>query len=88
MSKIYKGEIGGARIVRVPIDIASKYPTNLGYIFQGNFVNHPKFRGLDAIGGTTSLVVKYDRKTGDVETLNSRYKLIYDDNVLGCKLDG
>lgn len=53
-----------------------RYGPNLGYIFRCDFLNHPVFRGLSAFGGNTSLVVKYDEATGEVETLNSRYKVV------------
>lgn len=50
------------------------YGPNLGYLFRCDFLDHPRF-GFSR-GGHTSLVVSYDKATGDLETLNSRYKVV------------
>jgi hypothetical protein len=78
-SKPYKGEIIDLRKVWVKKDNESEYRKdifgpNLGYIFYCTFLNHPTY-GFSP-GGRTSLVVSYDEKTGDLETLNSRYKVV------------
>lgn len=81
--KPYKGELRNIHILTLTTDGSAYKPEcygdNLGYIMQVDFVNHPNFRGLNALGGTTSLIVSYNRKTGEVESLNSRYKVIKDE---------
>lgn len=72
-NKPYKGEIYNVRKYEVPEDMSKKYGPNLGYLFLCSFKNHPQFMGER---GNTSLVVSYDEETGEVETLNSRYKVI------------
>lgn len=44
----------------------------LGYNIIGKPEGHPQFSGWII----TSAVVKHDEKTGEIETLNSRYKLV------------
>lgn len=46
---------------------------SLGYLICGTFVDHEDFAGQY---GGTSWVMKHDVETGNVETLNSLYKLI------------
>lgn len=77
MKKPYKGEIDGYVIKQINVpNLEELHGPNLGYIVIGNFRNHPRFRGFDAIGARTSLVVKYTKSTGRLETLNSVYKLL------------
>lgn len=80
IDKPYKGEIWRVQKHEFSEDQKQKlnemYGPNLGFIFYCDFLNHPVFRGLDGFGGHTSLVVKYDEETGEVETLNSRYKVV------------
>lgn len=80
--KPYKGEIHYPQILYVNEDHSPYHPEeygpNLGYIVRGHFTNHPQFRGLDAVGARTSLVVKHDAD-GNIETLNSRYKIVEGD---------
>lgn len=45
----------------------------LGYIIEGEFVDHPRFAGAY---GHTSWVVSHDPSTGHIETRNSRYVLL------------
>ena len=77
--KPYKGEIANYRKILLSDDgkgyKPELYGKNLGYIVQGNFQNHPTFRGLNSVGATTSLVVK-EYEDGFIDTLNSRYKLV------------
>ena len=49
----------------------------LGFAVVGVFVGHPHIDGF----GHTSWVVKHDKKTGAIETRNSRYTLIDDEMV-------
>lgn len=44
----------------------------LGYTVCGMFDGHPEFHGQY---GSTSYVVKFDEKTGEFETRNSRYRV-------------
>lgn len=80
--KPYKGEIANWRKVHYNLPGTSYrrdiYGPNLGYLIQGDFQDHPIFRGINALGGTTSLVVKHDAD-GNIETLNTRYKLVGDE---------
>ena len=65
-AKPFKGEIRDW--YRVPCD------RGVGFYVMGAFQDHP-----DAPAGTfsnTSYVVKHDPKTGDIETKNSRYRLV------------
>ena len=74
--KPYKGKIVALEKVVFPKDIVEQYPTNLGYIYRCNYLDHPYFRGLEAFGGHTSLVVSEHKRsdgTIGIETLNSRY---------------
>jgi hypothetical protein len=74
--KTFKGKISNCRRISLTTDGSAYKPEiygdNLGYIYQVDFLDHPVFRGLNALGGTTSLVVSEDDR-GNVETLNSRY---------------
>jgi len=45
----------------------------LGYLIRGQFIDHPYFAGEY---GQTSYVVAHDEATGEIETRNSRYKLV------------
>lgn len=50
----------------------------LGYMIYGYTPDHPEFAGMGR-GDTyfhTSYVVKHDETTGEIETRNSRYKLV------------
>jgi len=49
-------------------------PNAAPYI-SGYFLDHPLMRGTD---GYTSRVVKYDADSGEIETRNSRYRLVSD----------
>ena len=53
----------------------SKRPcgSGLGYLITGEFLDHPHMRGPHC---RTSFVVTHDEKTGEVETANSRYRLV------------
>lgn len=51
------------------------YGKNLGFLLACDFDDHPEFRGFEARGGHTSLVQSMDQE-GNVETLNSRYKIL------------
>jgi hypothetical protein len=50
-------------------------PHGLGYMVIGTFVDHPQFKGLR---GHTSYIVAHDEDSGEIETKNSRYKLVGD----------
>lgn len=45
----------------------------LGFRIIGKFEQHERLAGMRA---KTSVVVKYDEKTGEIETSNSRYTLV------------
>ncbi len=45
----------------------------LGYRIHGTLLDHPSLSGRNA---TTSLVIKHDQKTGEIETENTRYTLV------------
>jgi len=53
------------------------YGPNLGYIVLGHVKDHPVFGYSHNF--RTSLVTKYDKETGELETLNSRYKVRLND---------
>lgn len=44
----------------------------LGYLIEGEFLDHPHIRGR----GHTSAVIAHNSETGEVETRNSRYRLV------------
>jgi len=44
----------------------------LGYLIEGDFLDHPFHRGR----GHTSYIIAHDEVTGEVETRNSRYRLV------------
>ena len=46
---------------------------NNKFAFSGVALDHPEFKGRNII---TSYVVKYDRESGEIETLNSLYTLV------------
>ena len=46
---------------------------SLGFYIRGKFVDHPEFGGHH---GWTSYVIHWDTKTGEIETKNSRYTLV------------
>ena len=71
--KPYKGRIANWAKREVSVEAASHYPYNFGYIIAGDFLDHPQFAGLS---GHTSLVVSHDEDSGEIETLNSKYKLV------------
>lgn len=50
----------------------------LGFLIVGRFLDHPeRLMALDLGGhGHTSFVVAHDKKTGEIETKNSRYTLV------------
>ena len=48
----------------------------LGYYIYGEFVDHPDFGTKET---NSSYVVKHDTKTGEIETRNSRYTLLGED---------
>lgn len=50
------------------------YGPNLGYYISGWCQNHPDFGNNPAF--SSSLIVKHDEQTGEIETLNSRYTLL------------
>lgn len=54
----------------------SKAPCNggLGYLIEGEFLDHPYLRG----SGHTSVVIAHNAETGEIETRNSRYRLVND----------
>lgn len=45
----------------------------LGFLIVGEFLDHPHFRGSRC---HTSAVVSFDEATGEVETRNSRYRVV------------
>ncbi len=45
----------------------------LGFVIVGRFLDHPR---LALKHGHTSYIVSHDEKTGEIETRNSRYKLV------------
>ena len=47
------------------------------YYIKGKFMDHPRFGGNK---GWTSLVLKHDEETGEIETMNSRYTLVGEEN--------
>ena len=68
--KPHKGRIRDWRIVRLTAFFG---PENAGKQFAvGLYVDHPDFAGKR---GATSTIVKYDPRTGEIETENSRYTL-------------
>ena len=69
MKKTYRGRIAKWSTLR-PREPAHDH---LGYMIVGTFLDHPRLAGRE---GHTSLVVKHNHKTGYIETLNSRYKLV------------
>lgn len=78
--KPYKGGLTNCTIIRFKRSgkngFKSKlYGPNLGFLLTCDFDDHPKFRGSEARGGHTSLVTSLDHE-GNVETLNSRYKIL------------
>lgn len=52
-----------------------KTPCNsgLGYYIIGTFLDHPQLAGKET---NTSWVEQHDETTGEIETRNSRYKLL------------
>lgn len=63
----------------------TKAGTAKAYWIVGKMLDHPN---LGRNGGyqRTSLVVKHDKDTGEIETLNSRYTLVGDDELSGMPL--
>lgn len=50
-----------------------------GYIVRGDLIDHPMWNERDPWmngSGNTSWVLRHDDTTGEVETLNSRYRLV------------
>jgi len=74
--KPLKGEIHDWEIMYYPKEMfrdeQGEFPKNLGYLIRGVPHGHPNF--VDYV--RTSPIVKHDRSTGEVETLNSRYLLV------------
>ena len=74
--KPYKGELR----IREKVEYKTEqYQPHLGYLYIVDFVNHPRFRGINSLGGHTSLVVA-ERETDqglEIETLNSIYTVGY-----------
>lgn len=68
--KPYRGEIHEWE--RKYFDKIKDFPHTLGYIIRGIPKGHPEFTGFIL----TSAVVDYDETTGELETLNSIYKLV------------
>jgi hypothetical protein len=75
-AKPYKGVIRNWAVEVISEDrlglLRTLYGENLGFVIVGTADDHPQF-GQERI--RTSVVVKYNKKTGELETLNSRYKL-------------
>ena len=68
MDKPHKGTLGQWKKVQV----VPPNEEHLGYYITGVFLGHPQF---NLRHGYTSMIVKHDEATGEVETLNSRYTL-------------
>lgn len=47
----------------------------LGYIVRGDLIDHPDFDPRFS-NGHTSWVLSHNEATGEIETLNSRYRLV------------
>lgn len=49
-----------------------------GYIVRGDLIDHPMWNASDPWmkGSNTSWVLTHDEATGEIETLNSRYRLV------------
>lgn len=78
MSKPYKGEITILAKRELPDELRTQFPGTLGYFYKVDFHNHPRFRGREAFGGYTSVVVaEHDLGNGliEIETLNSVYHM-------------
>ncbi len=70
MDKPHKGNISGWSKVECS--------HGLGYYIMGWFENHPDFSPKYT---NTSWVEKHDTETGEIETRNSRYRLIGDETA-------
>lgn len=73
--KPHKGEITNwfKQFYPRPV-IGGEFEGTLGYLIRGTFMDHPQFGHTPF--GHTSMVVKHDEETGEIETLNSRYTLV------------
>lgn len=69
--KPYQGEIHNWYKLEIPKDKRKEYPKNLGYVIRGVPINGRFVNWMQ-----TSLVIKHNKKTSVIETLNSRYKLV------------
>ena len=77
MKKPHKGSISSWKKLNVVnpdnAELINKfYGPSLGYVIRGIPSGHPEFENWIR----TSLVVKHNKRTGEIETLNSRYKLV------------
>lgn len=84
--KPFKGNIHNWRRIEMPdaqfaamVD-AGESP-GLGYVVAGEPDGHPDFHGWMR----PSYIVKHNEETGEIETRNSRYKLIGPENRSGEK---
>lgn len=66
-----KGEVHNWSAIRHPL-----FKEGLGYCILGEPHNHPSFHNWIR----TSEVIKHNKETGEIETLNSLYKLIGEEN--------
>lgn len=74
--KLYNGTISNWRKVEFNKTRYPDLPDNLGFVIQGTSRGHPKgFKNI-----RTSPVVKHNKQTGEIETLNSRYSLVGEDH--------
>ena len=81
-NKQYKGQIKNWRRIHFDLQEAEKcFPgenLGLGWYIVGTFLDHPSIRGINAVGGNTSFVLK-EKVTVDgilIETRNSKYLLV------------
>jgi hypothetical protein len=75
MEKPYKGTIDHWEAVHFSRDLDPElWIKSLGYYIIGIPHKHPDFPGSNRI--RTSVVIKHNRITGYIETLNSRYQLL------------
>jgi len=75
--KPYNGEIHSWQ--KIPFDTKKyteiyKEDAGLGYVITGHVLHHPHYSWKSPFH--TSLVVSFNEETGEVETRNSRYKVI------------
>lgn len=80
-NKPYRGEIHEWKRKYFPKDIWEEYKPSLGYCIYGIPIGHPQFVNYIL----TSAVVDYDETTGEVETINSIYKLVPPRNTTSVK---